>query len=118
MGGDHVHIAFDDHGRSGFPDGFRSQIQAVQDSAFIKRRRLRGIHVFGGIVPQGATAKPDDVAAPVEYRKHQPVSKYVVDSALAVAGEAGAAQGVVVVPQFLHVGAEGIPGIRCVSDLE
>ena len=78
---DHVGVALHDHRALLLRDRRPGQVEPVEDVAFVEELALGRVHVLAAqrvVVPQLASLEPDDVAACVAEREHQPLREVVV----------------------------------------
>jgi hypothetical protein len=102
-------LFFVDEGALGF-------VEAEEDVAFLEKRGLRGVDVFGGLGVGGedAAAEGDDFAEVVANREHDAVAEAVVEIALGILGVAQGDQAalddlVALVVLAGGPGTEGVP---------
>ncbi len=78
MGGNDVHVAFDNHHLFRLPDGVIGPVQCVNQAAFVEDRGLRRIEVLGLGIADNTATESHGAARTVADREHQPVAEAIV----------------------------------------
>ena len=118
LGLDDVHVAFYDHRPVFVANRPPRPVQAIEQAALVKERRLRRIQVLGLVlVRQGARAESDHPSAFIADGNEQAVAEVIVGApALLVASQQTDLQQVLVaVVQLPHVVAQALPAFRRIA---
>ena len=93
--------------------GVFGQVQGEEVAALVEHRRVRGVEILGGSLPQHPSAKADDIPPQVDDGKHHPIAEAVIDAPLLVAHRQTRVQKVpLFIPLLGHGPNEAVPAVR------
>ena len=114
-----VHVAFDDDGLFRLADRVAGQVNAEQNMALVKERRLRRVEVLGFLAGQRPRAKTDRVTFGIADRNHQPPAKAVEHGAVVALDEQPRRDEFLArIAAIAQVTFQRVPIVQAVAELE